>query len=435
MRVVVLVPRRAGVADRDRIWAFVRAWWARDFPDMRIVEGDHDDDGPFNRSKAMNAAARAAGEWDVAVILDADVLVGVEQLHAAIARTVETGGPTLAFTERVCLSSAATRQVLSGWRGDWRSGKSVQNVYTDMCSSVVVVTRKLWDTLGGFDEGFVGWGYEDNAFMCAAETMSDRTLERIDGPCWHLYHRTQRRVPALIHGNRARLGAYNAAHRRPDAMRAVLDGRDTAVIRVYEEPAPPLPAILHRTVPKRTSQEVERFWRQAERLHPTWKAKTWRDPLTPTDFPLTSPLWDRCSSGAQRAGLIRLEVLVRDGGIYLDSDVELYRPLDPLRYLPAFAGYEDAKVVPDAVLGCVPGHPAFVTALDLACEAVTNGKGAWDSGPGVTTGVLRGRADVLLLPPGSFYPWHYHDKDGDHRGVAKAQPWAFGAHHWAGSWL
>lgn len=434
MNVVVLVPRRAGVEDRDRIWQFVSEWWTRELPDARIVCGDHDD-GPFNRSKAMNAAARNAGDWDVAVILDADVLTNVDHVHRAIERAVDTGGPVLAFTERVCLNRGATRRVLGGWRGDWRARGSVQHVYTDMCSSVVVVTRALWDAVGGFDEGFVGWGYEDNAFMCAAETLSGCAMERIPGECWHLYHRTQRRVPALLHSNRARLGLYNAAHMDPDAMRAVLDQRGSAVVRVYDEPVPIIPAVLHRTVPKETTREVEEFWRGVEALHPGWKINTWRDPLVPSDFPITSPLWAKCASGAQRAGLIRLEVLVRDGGIYLDSDVELYRPLDVLRYLPAFAGWEDAKVVPDAVLGCVPGHPAFVAALDAACEAVNAGKDAWQSGPGVTTTLLRGRDDVLLLPPGSFYPYHYKEKERRDENHKRAQPWSFGAHHWAGSWL
>lgn len=194
-----------------------------------------------------------------------------------------------------------------------------------------------------------------------------------------------------------------------------------------------IPRRIFRTVPETTSVEVERFWEIAEDLHPGWQMITYRDPIDPALFPITSPHWDRCTSGAQRAGLIRLEGLLQHGGIYLDSDVELYRPLDSLLGLAAFAGWEDAKVIPDAVLGAKPAHPAIGECLERAIAVL--GEGPWASGPGVTTAVLPGRPDVLLLPPGSFFPYHYTQRDRRHEDHRTPNPWAFGAHHWEGSWL
>jgi hypothetical protein len=48
--------------------------------------------------------------------------------------------------------------------------------------------------------------------------------------------------------------------------------------------------------------------------------------------------------------------------------------------------------------------------------------------------VLPNRDDVALLPPGSFYPYHYTERHRRHEDHAAA-PWTFGAHHWAASWL
>ena len=56
-------------------------WDAR--PDYRVVEGEHTE-GPFNRSAAINAAAKLAGNWDVAVIADADTWVPYAQLDEAV---------------------------------------------------------------------------------------------------------------------------------------------------------------------------------------------------------------------------------------------------------------------------------------------------------------------------------------------------------------
>ncbi len=204
-----------------------------------------------------------------------------------------------------------------------------------------------------------------------------------------------------------------------------------------------IPRILHRSVPATTAATTEQRWARAVELHHDWSHLTWRDPLDPDLFPLTAPHWHRCVAGAQLAGLVRLELLCTHGGIWLDSDVDLYRPLDPLLGCPAFAAWEDADCVPDAVLGAAPNHPAMRACLELAIRRINSdvtdwrtGRGPWATGPGVTTTVLPGRSDVLLLPPGSFYPVHYRDKDRTEWSVVEvSQPWAFGAHCWDASWL
>src|SRR5690606_19679565 len=101
----------------------------------------------------------------------------------------------------------------------------------------------------------------------------------------------------------------------------------------------------------------------------------------------------KCQNGAQKAGLIRLEALVRDGGVYVDSDCEPFQTLEPFLRCEAFAGWEDDKVVPDAVLGARKGHPAFKLMLQKARASIEGGGDAWLSGPGVSTEVLPGRPD------------------------------------------
>jgi mannosyltransferase OCH1-like enzyme len=194
-----------------------------------------------------------------------------------------------------------------------------------------------------------------------------------------------------------------------------------------------IPRLIFRSVPEETSEEVEQFWAEAVKMHAGWKAITYRDPIDPERFPISSPHWERCTSGAQRAGLIRLEGLLNHGGIWIDSDVEVFRPFDSLLGVAAFAGWEDAKVVPDAILGAKPAHPAIGECLERAIEVLD--QGPWASGPGVTTAILPGRADVLLLPPGALFPYHYTERHRRHEDHRAANPWAFCAHHWEGSWL
>ncbi len=161
------------------------------------------------------------------------------------------------------------------------------------------------------------------------------------------------------------------------------------------------------------------------------------DPLDPADWPLTAPHWSKAANGAQFADLIRLECLLRWGGVYVDSDCEPIHPLEPLLNLQAFAAWEDERCIPNAVMGASQGHPAIRECLDLMLERLPGP--TWPAGPGVTTAVLPWREDVLVLPPGSFYAVHYRDPERTSKmsdpNLRKRNPWAFVLHHYAGSWL
>lgn len=52
---------------------------------------------------------------------------------------------------------------------------------------------------------------------------------------------------------------------------------------------------------------------------------------------------------------IRLWALVHEGGIYMDTDVEVLRPLDEFLCHKAFSGYETKSVVPTGIMGSEKG--------------------------------------------------------------------------------
>jgi mannosyltransferase OCH1-like enzyme len=198
---------------------------------------------------------------------------------------------------------------------------------------------------------------------------------------------------------------------------------------------PLIPRRLVRTVPTASSAEAEELWSQACALHPDWEHVTWRDPVTPEAFPLTSPYWTDCETGAQLADLIRAEDLYHRGGWYIDSDVHILKPFDDLCALNGVAAWEDRKFIPNAVLGFTPGHPALKHVIDQA--VALRHEGTWAAGVGVTTEVFQHRTDVTLLPPGSFYPVHWraaHNKKVNWEQAAQDNPWAYCLHKYRASW-
>lgn len=434
LNVVILVPRRSDRGRRDRLWKFAEEWWRRDFPDWPIFEGHDDGPYPFNRALAVNRAAEDAGEWDVAHVIDADVLADPLAVRTAVDLADLTRTLVVAHDRRMMLTKPGTEKVLSGYRGPWDERGMVQRTWPDSVSCSVSVPRQLWDELGGMDELFVGWGFEDTAFSIAAEAFTGRPCVRVNADVWHLYHDAnpdaKAKSPTFI-ANKARCDRYRAAVRDREAVEVLL-----SEVRAHRSPSQlspsRIPRVLHRTVPEQTTREVEAWWGRFQDLHPGWEFRTHRDPLDPKDWPLTGDLWDRCSNGAQKAGLIRLEALVTHGGVYVDSDMEPFRSLEPLLNVPAFAAWEDETTVPDAVLGSEPNHPAFVQMVEKARSVIEGGGDAWQSGPGVTTELLPGRSDVLLLPPGAFYPAHYLEKKA--LGTRTDAPWVFAEHKWSHSW-
>lgn len=431
MRVVILAPRRSdGGGERDVLWAFCKRWWQEHTaPEWEIFEGEDEGPAPFNRSRALNRAAEAAGEWDVAVLIDCDVIANAAAVHTGVELACSTGQLVINHDERLMLSRQMSQQILGGFRDSWRPG--VERTWYDSVSCSVSVSRELWDRVGGFDELFSGWGREDTAFRIACETLTGKHMLRVSSEVFHLWHTDQPGVnpsSATRKANEERNKRYHAAFWNVDALQPLLDEAKSA--RLHLEPTR-IPRILHRTVPAETTEEVEGWWRGWRALLPGWDLRTYREPLAESEWPLTSSAWGKCQNGAQKAGLIRLEALVCDGGVYVDSDVRPMRSLEPLLDVHAFAAWEDETTVPDAVLACEKGHPAFAQMLELAVASVLRGEDAWLSGPGVSTKVLPSRNDVLLLPPGSFYPHHYLQKS---EAGKKDGPWVFGEHMWHHSW-
>lgn len=189
MNVVILVPRRYDGGRRDQLWHYVAGRWTDEHPAWPIFEGIHAaDEGPFNRSKAINAAAAVASNesrWDIAIIADSDSFVGPEQIDAAVELAARHNQMALAYDRFAYLSHAMSDQIMAGYNGDWWAG--VEWYLPGSCSSMVVCPRPVWEEVEGFDEGFVGWGGEDVAFSHKAQTFGGG-LQRVAGPVWHLWH-------------------------------------------------------------------------------------------------------------------------------------------------------------------------------------------------------------------------------------------------------
>lgn len=171
--------------------------------------------------------------------------------------------------------------------------------------------------------------------------------------------------------------------------------------------------------------------------HPDWEFRIWR--LEDLTWLRNQALFDRAVPYSQKADFARYEVVHRFGGVYLDTDMECVRSLDPLLDgCGFFAGREPSGNVGSAIFGAAPSHPIVrevIERLPASCYLHPRDELSHTAGPMVLNRVLRGgawegRPDVRIFPAAYFYPyagwepWHSQE----------TFPRAYAVHRWGHSW-
>lgn len=105
------------------------------------------------------------------------------------------------------------------------------------------------------------------------------------------------------------------------------------------------------------AEKCIRSWRK---FCPDFEIREWNE----SNFDLEQvPAYVRQAYEADRwafvSDYVRLRALTEVGGVYLDTDVEIVRPLDPFLKHEAFAGFEHLERVQTGVLACRKGFPLF----------------------------------------------------------------------------
>lgn len=174
MTVVVLVPWRPA-PDREPLWEHVEAHLAGlGFP---IHTGDSDTE-IFSLARAFNQAADRP--WDAAVLSEADAWVPLDQIHQAL----QLDGLTYCFDRQIRFTVPETAEFLQHGTYPARPFEEARSALGS--NGVRVITRDLWDQLGGYDPRYIGWGAEDYDFWWRASHSGP--VNRAEGPMWELSH-------------------------------------------------------------------------------------------------------------------------------------------------------------------------------------------------------------------------------------------------------
>lgn len=161
--------------------------------------------------------------------------------------------------------------------------------------------------------------------------------------------------------------------------------------------------------------------------HPEWSFHFWTEDNLPAE--LRRPeVRDRLRVPAERADILRLEVLWLYGGVYVDTDFECLRPIDPLlEGVDLFAAiYKfDRKTqkerLNNAILGAAPQHAVVDRALNELRPRNAHGYDKYAAGPFFVDRLFQ-EAGATIFPRPLFYPsWAERDE-------------AVAFHHMARTW-
>jgi len=134
-----------------------------------------------------------------------------------------------------------------------------------------------------------------------------------------------------------------------------------------------------------------------------------------------------------RSDILRLELLARFGGVYLDTDVKPIRPLDEMctSEVRAWAACEQLDIVFNAAMGFPANHPAMWHAVAMIEESFFERRDVGDqAGPGLIARVVTHYDNVVLYPPAYFHPTVAEAKSNP-----DAAAHLRAAHLFAGSWV
>ena len=147
----------------------------------------------------------------------------------------------------------------------------------------------------------------------------------------------------------------------------------------------------------------------------------------------------------------RLWILYHHGGIYLDTDVELLKPLDDMLEQGPFMGQEQPEDPSDRALHCAmglgmacqAGHP-FVARMLQHYQSAHFVTWTGQQGATIVDTVRQLMADEPIEPVGdgivraagfNIYPWPWLCPMNYFTGELKLQPQSHAIHHYAASWV
>lgn len=190
-------------------------------------------------------------------------------------------------------------------------------------------------------------------------------------------------------------------------------------------------------------EDAKKFIETWKKHCPDYEIKEWNeDNFDLNMYPYTREAYDN-RKFAFVTDVVRLFAMYNEGGIYMDTDVEVLKNLDRFLEHDGFSGFESSIHIPTGIMASRKGFPLFEELLDEYNGIhFVKPDGTFD----VTTNVIRITNTCLkygFIPNGKFqvvegfalYPSEYFCPKNPQDKTLRITENSYTIHHFDGSWI
>ena len=161
---------------------------------------------------------------------------------------------------------------------------------------------------------------------------------------------------------------------------------------------------------------------------PDYEIRLWNELNSPMGHPYVQEMYAQ-KKWAFVSDYIRFWALKNEGGLYLDTDMEVFKSLDPLMGQGSFVGRSQSGQIESSIIAA-PQNADFVNEALKFYDTTTTYRIA-DTSPLVLSNAI-----TTILSPVTIYdyPYFFPCAEGERCGPKKLAQ-AYARHHWAESWV
>jgi len=198
-------------------------------------------------------------------------------------------------------------------------------------------------------------------------------------------------------------------------------------------------------------EEYQAYIQEWRLIMPDWEIRRWDESNSPMNHTYIKTA-KKHKKWANISNFMRLKVLNDHGGIYLDSDMKILKPLDAFLKDSCFLGFEEGDEnldifwVNNAIMGSEKRHPFVKICFNTLLKEFDGSEMPNESSPRLTTRMLKEHRglkkygfqqleDVVLYPTPTFYPICYEEAYKTKKLNIADYPDSFAIHMWGRTWL
>lgn len=202
-----------------------------------------------------------------------------------------------------------------------------------------------------------------------------------------------------------------------------------------------IPKIIHQIhLGGHPLPERETKWQQTwSHYNPEWEMLLWNDDRVSNELHVSHPdILERCKSFSEKSDILRFEILYQYGGLYIDTDFECLKPIDPIFTGEDLVVYRESnRVTCGAFFASTKNNQHVKNLIDnLHSREKTHGHldAAEKYGPKYLNDMLPDNVKRPLQYRKQVYPYMWHEPGRADEDFKTTTPEAYAVHHWSHSW-